>query len=46
MVSKKIPGNISINDDGVAQNYSNDRSDKGANYVEIGYMIIEKRFNI
>ena len=42
MVSKKNPGNISINDDGVAQKYSNNRSDKDANYVEIGYMIIEK----
>ena len=42
MLSKKNPGNISINDDGVAQKYSNDRSDKDANYVEIGYMIIEK----
>jgi len=42
MVSKKNPGNISINDYGVAQKYSNDRSDKDANYVEIGYMIIEK----
>ena len=42
MVSKKTPGNISINDDGIVQKYNNDRLDKDTNYVEIGYMIIEK----
>jgi len=42
MVSEKTPGNISINDHGIAQKYNNDRSDTDTNYVEIGYMVIEK----
>ena len=43
MVAEKKPGNLSLNDDGIVQNYNNDRLDESSNYVEIGYMIIEKK---
>lgn len=43
MVVEKKPGNISLNDAGIVQNYNNNRLDESANYVEIGYMVIEKK---
>jgi len=42
MVSPKNPGNIELNNICVVQKYDNNRSDINLNYVEIGYMIIEK----
>ena len=42
MVTKKIPGNVHINELGIVQNYNNNRLDRESTYVEIGYMIIEK----
>ena len=43
MVVEKKPGNISLNDVGIVQNYNNNRLDETTNYVEIGYMVIEKK---
>lgn len=43
MVIEKKPGNISLNASGIVINYNNNRLDESANYVEIGYMIIEKK---
>jgi histidinol-phosphate phosphatase family protein len=43
MVVKKKPGNIKLNDVGIVQNYYNNRLEHNANYVEIGYMIVEKK---
>ena len=42
MVSPKQPGNVSLFESGVVKKYDNNRSDKNFDYVEIGYMIIEK----
>jgi len=42
MVSKKLPGNISLNLNKTVKKYNNSRSNKKLNYVEIGYMIVEK----
>ena len=42
MVAAKSPGNISLNKEGIVNNYDYNRSDADLNYVEIGYMIIEK----
>ena len=42
IASQKSPGNISIDDAGIVQKYNNNRLDNECNYVEIGYMIIEK----
>jgi len=42
MVSPKSPGNISLDETGIVKKYDNDRSDKELNYVEIGYMIVDK----
>jgi len=42
MVTKKLPGNISLKPNKTVKKYNNSRSNKKLNYVEIGYMIIEK----
>ena len=42
MVSPKQPGNVSLFESGIVKKYDNNRSDKNFDYVEIGYMIIEK----
>ena len=42
MVSKKSPGNIALDSIGTVKEYNNNRSDKKLNYVEIGYMVVEK----
>ena len=42
MVAPKIPGNINLNENCIVQEYNNNRSDKSLDYVEIGYMIVEK----
>jgi histidinol-phosphate phosphatase family protein len=42
MVAPKKPGNIALNEIGVVQKYDNDRHDTELNYVDIGYMIVEK----
>jgi len=41
--SEKSPGNIELNNSNIVQKYDNNRSDKNLNYVEIGYMIVEKK---
>ena len=41
MVSPKSPGNIALDETGTVQKYDNNRSTE-MNYVEIGYMIVEK----
>lgn len=43
MVVEKKPGNISLSDENIVKNYDNKRLNKTANYVEIGYMLIEKK---
>jgi len=43
MVSPKFPGNISLDIDGIVDKYDNERSDDSLNFVEIGYMIVEKK---
>ena len=42
MVSKKTSGNISLGKDSLVRIYDNKRSDLDLDYVEVGYMIIEK----
>jgi len=42
MVSKKLPGNIEIDANLIAKKYDNNRSNPKLNYVEIGYMIVNK----
>ena len=42
MIAPKKPGNINLNKAGIVQKYNNNRSDKSLDYVEIGYMIVEK----
>ena len=42
MVASKTPGNISLDKFGIVQQYDNKRFGLGLNYVEIGYMIVEK----
>jgi D-glycero-D-manno-heptose 1,7-bisphosphate phosphatase len=42
MVASKHPGNISFDEMGIVEKYDNHRSEKEMNYVEIGYMIVEK----
>jgi len=42
MVSKKTKGNIQLDDNGLVLIYDNSRSSGTLNYVEIGYMIVEK----
>ena len=43
MIFPKSPGNIQLADDGRITEYNNDRSDDSLKYVEIGYMIVNKR---
>ena len=42
MVAPKKPGNISLDESGIVKKYDNNRSDHEMNYVEIGYMVVEK----
>lgn len=42
MVAPKESGNIELDKDGIVINYDNNRLDKALDYVEIGYMIVEK----
>lgn len=42
MVAPKKLGNINLDETGIVQKYNNNRSDKSLDYVEIGYMIVEK----
>lgn len=42
MVSQKSPGNIALDETGIVQKFDKNRSTEGLNYVEIGYMIVEK----
>ena len=41
-VSPKCPGNVSVDKSGIVKKYDNNRSDHILDFVEIGYMIIEK----
>jgi D-glycero-D-manno-heptose 1,7-bisphosphate phosphatase len=41
-VSLKYPGNVSVDKSGIVKKYDNNRSDHILDFVEIGYMIIEK----
>jgi histidinol-phosphate phosphatase family protein len=41
-ISPKHPGNVSVDELGVVKKYDNCRSDHVLDFVEIGYMIIEK----
>lgn len=41
-VSPKYPGNVSVDKSGIVKKYDNNRSDHILDFVEIGYMIIEK----
>ena len=41
MAAPKRPGNIEIDDKGIVQQYDNKRA-SGMQYVEIGYMVVEK----
>jgi len=42
IVASKTPGNISLDKFGNVQKYDNKRFELGLNYVEIGYMVVEK----
>ena len=42
MVASKKPGNIALDEIGIVQKYDNNRPTNGFDYVEIGYMIVEK----
>jgi len=42
MVSPKIPGNVELDEHGIVKKYDNCRSSNSLEYVEIGYMIVEK----
>jgi len=42
MVALKKPGNIALDEVGIVQKYDNNRPTNGFDYVEIGYMIVEK----
>jgi histidinol-phosphate phosphatase family protein len=42
MIAPKKPGNINLNKEDIVQKYNNNRSDESLDYVEIGYMIVEK----
>lgn len=42
MIAGKSPGNISVDQHGIVQEYDNTRTGKGCDYVEIGYMIVER----
>jgi D-glycero-D-manno-heptose 1,7-bisphosphate phosphatase len=42
MVSPKHPGNVALFESGVVEKYDKNRSDNILDFVEIGYMIIEK----
>ena len=42
MVSPKDQGNVALSESSIVQKYDNNRSSHELNYVEIGYMIIEK----
>ena len=43
MVSEKKPGNIRLNENSIVLNYDRNRTDPNANYVEIGYMLVQKK---
>ncbi|MDB0021077.1 HAD-IIIA family hydrolase [Candidatus Pseudothioglobus singularis] len=42
VVSSKTSGNISLEANNTVKEYNNSRSNKRLNYVEIGYMVVEK----
>jgi histidinol-phosphate phosphatase family protein len=42
VVSPKSPGNVSLDDSNFVKSYNNKRSESSLDFVEIGYMIIEK----
>jgi histidinol-phosphate phosphatase family protein len=42
MVASKKPGNIALDEAGIVQKYDNNRPDNVFDYVEIGYMVVEK----
>jgi len=42
MVTEKFPGNISLDEQGHVEIYDNNRSNDNLEYVEIGYMVVEK----
>lgn len=46
MVSHKTPGNVSLDTTGIVDRYDNNRSSNLLDYVEIGYMIVEKKKTI
>ena len=43
MVSRKTPGNVRLDASGVVDKYENNRASNFLDYVEIGYMIVEKQ---
>ena len=43
VVSSKTPGNISLDTNNIVEEYNNNRSKKKLKYVEIGYMVVEKK---
>ena len=42
MISRKSPGNIAVDEDGIVHQYNENRSIKECNFVEIGYMVVER----
>jgi histidinol-phosphate phosphatase family protein len=42
LLQPKTPGNISLNADGLVEKYDPSRKGKKLNYVEVGYMLIDK----
>jgi D-glycero-D-manno-heptose 1,7-bisphosphate phosphatase len=42
MVAPKLPGNIALDESGIVERYDNSRSNDKLNYVEIGYMVVER----
>jgi histidinol-phosphate phosphatase family protein len=42
LLQPKTPGNISLNSDGLVEQYDSSRKGKKLDYVEVGYMLIDK----
>ena len=42
MISRKTPGNIAVDENGIVQQYDKNRSIEKCKFVEIGYMVVER----
>ena len=42
MISRKSPGNIAVDENGIVQQYDKNRSTEECDSVEIGYMVVER----